>query len=138
MFNKLKRNIQKLYSAFLKTYSSTRFLIIIFGICLILISISVFFDINQNEGLITIRTIFASIIGFLIEISSSKVICNDRTTIIRNYIVGSVSLLIVFILILDIIYYVSPINPSLMLLRNTLFSCVGFLISCSKYCESDH
>lgn len=137
MFKFIKSNLKKVIGAFLNTYSSTKFLLIIFGICLILISLSIFTEINDNESLVTARTVFSAIIGFLIEISSKKIICNDKTTIIRNYVVGGVSLLIMVILVLSIIYNVSSINPSLQLLRNTLFSCVGFLISCSKSCESD-
>lgn len=129
--------ISKLSKNFFSSmYISSKFLFIIATFSLFLISCSVFIpNLDATDNLVTIRTVFSSITGWILESSSRKIICNDRDLLVRNYIVGSFATIILFVLALSIYFSADVNNPSLLLLKNTLFSSVGFLISSSQSCE---
>lgn len=100
------------------------------------IIISVFdTSLDDYGNLVIIRTVFSSIIGFLLESSTqSKAVCTGKVADFRNLTVGIVSIIITIVVIISYIYNFSSSNTSLILLKNILFSCVGFLISASGNC----
>lgn len=100
------------------------------------IIVSVFDNTLGEEGnLVIIRTIFSSIIGFLLESSTqNKTICNGKGADFRNITVGIVSIIITIVVISCYMLEIGNSNASLILLKNVLFSCVGFLISACSSC----
>ncbi|MGL5417720.1 MAG: hypothetical protein ACRDAU_18780 [Clostridium sp.] len=131
--SKLKESIMNLFS---KIYTTAKFLIIIGTICFVMIGISVFNpSLDANGNLVTIRTVFSSIVGCLLEQTSRKVSCTDTTLMFKNYCIGILGVSITLILGLTEIFGVDVNNPSIILLKNVLFSCIGFLISGTKECE---
>ena len=52
----------------------------------------------------------------------------------RNLIVGIVSIAIFIVVIITYVYGINSNNPSLILLKSVLSSCIGFLISACKDC----
>lgn len=130
----------------------SKFLVIVFFICLIPICISSFETQMSSQGnMITIRTMFSSILGYIIEnISNNKNKKDegkqedrqdDRSEPqeenkiqieLRVLIVGHILLFITISLIVGAIVNVEQSNQSLVLLKNTVFACIGFLISATK------
>ena len=112
---------------------------VIFIICMlsfISIIVSVFDNNLEASGnLASIRSTFSSIIGLLLEDNTkSKIVCNDKNMFFRNLVVGIISIVIVMVVIICYIYNIDTNNSSLILLKNVLASCIGFLISASKDC----
>lgn len=133
IFGILKNKISKM---FLDVYITSKMLLIIGFLCFIIITISAFdSNLDATGNVVTIRTLFSSIIGFILENESRKILCEDTFVMIKNYTTGLLSIAIVLILGATIIFSIDVNNPSLILLKNVLFSCVGFLISTSKECE---
>lgn len=90
---------------------------------------------DATGNLVIIRTVFSSIIGFLLESSTkSSMVCSDKSMGVRNLVVGIISIAITVVIIICYIIDTDPNNPSLILLKNILFSCIGFLISAGKDC----
>lgn len=111
-------------------------LLVIGFLCFVIIAVSAFDpNLDATGNVVTVRTLFSSIIGFVLESSSRKVLCDDTFVMLKNYTTGLLSIAIVLILGATIVFSVDVNNPSLILLKNILFSCVGFLISTSKECE---
>lgn len=119
-------------------YISYKVLIIICMITFGAIVFSVFnVGVDDSPNLIIIRTVFASIIGFLLEnTTKNAVICNDKVMFFRNTVVGVISITITIVVIVCYIYNIDASNHSLILLKDILFSCIGFLISASEACGS--
>lgn len=117
-------------------YITYKILFIISMLSFLLIIFSVFNPSLENmENLVIIRTIFSSIIGFLLEAcTQNKMICNDKIMFFRNLVVGIMSITITIVVIICYIYIIDIDNGSLILLKDILFSCIGFLISASKNC----
>ncbi|WP_297630370.1 hypothetical protein [uncultured Clostridium sp.] len=127
------RHLKKLIS---ESYITSRFLLLIGGIAFIMIGISVFkSDLDANGNLATIRTAFSSIIGFVLEKTSRKMICTETSIMLKNYCVGILCISMILIIGLSVIFEINMNNPSLILFKNLLFSGIGFLISSTKECE---
>lgn len=120
-----------------KNYITSKVLVIICMICFIAIIISVFDeDLEATGNLIIIRNVFSSVVGYMLESSTkSEFLCADQNSFIRNLVVSTISIITTLVIILCYIYGINPDNPSLILLKNILFSCIGFLISASKSCS---
>ncbi|MEG0666980.1 MAG: hypothetical protein RR460_00040 [Clostridium sp.] len=127
----------KICSHWCKIHLSTKFIFILCIMCLISLNVSIFVgNVDTVNNMMTIRSAFASIIGYILEDSSKKILtCGDNFLLIRNFTVGIIAISILFTLILCICYDINNNTPSLVLLRSTLFSCIGFLISSSKDCN---
>lgn len=133
MIKELLINFKKNFS---KIYISSKFLFIIAFFSFLMISISIFIpNLTAMDNVVTIRTVFSSIIGWILESTSREMLCNDKSLLLRNYVIGLLALSILMLLGLSIYFSINVNNPSLILLKNTLFSAVGFLISSSKNCE---
>ncbi len=117
-------------------YITYKILFIIAMLSFGLIIFSVFNpDFKSVDNLVAIRTIFSSIIGFLLEnCSQNKTNCNEKIMFFRNLVVGIISITITIVIMVAYIYTVDIDNESMILLKNILFSCIGFLISASKNC----
>lgn len=127
------RHLKKLIS---ESYITSRFLLLIGGVAFIMIGISVFkSDLDANGNLATIRTAFSSIIGFVLEKTSRKMICTETSIMLKNYCVGILCISMILIIGLSVIFEINMNNPSLILFKNLLFSGIGFLISSTKECE---
>lgn len=117
-------------------YITSKFLLFLATVCLIIIGTSIFIpNLDATGNLVTIRTLFSSIIGCILETTSRRLSCKDNIMLLKNYCIGILSICILSILILSVIFNINVNNPSLLLLKNILFSCVGFLISSTKECE---
>lgn len=136
MKDNLKDFIRQLKELISKSYITSRFLLLIGGIAFIMIGISVFnSDLDANGNLATIRTAFSSIIGFVLEKTSRKMICTETSIMLKNYCVGILCISMILIIGLSVIFEINMNNPSLILFKNLLFSGIGFLISSTKECE---
>lgn len=132
----IKNLLNKLGAFFSKLYISSKFLLIIGSLCFLIISGSVFVpELDASGNIVTIRTLFSAIVGFILENTSKKVLCTDHFLILKNYCVGSLAVATTIILAGSIFFSVDVNNPSLILLKNLMFSTVGFLISSSKECQ---
>lgn len=127
---------EKTKKIFVDVYITSKFLFIIGIISFILIAISSFdTNLDANGNLVTIRTLFSSLVGFLLEKTTRNMSCDDTFLILKNYFIGGLALATVIILGISMFFVTNNNNPSLILLKNLLFSSVGFLISSSKDCE---
>lgn len=134
--NRIKKILEVIKGRWKPIYITYKILFTICMLSFFTIIVSVFDpNLDATGNLVIIRTAFSSIIGFLLESSTKTVmICNDKSTTFRNTVVGIVSILITIVIIICYVYEIDPDNPSLILLKNVLFSCIGFLISASKDC----
>lgn len=132
----LKKLKDSIKSSFKGVYISSVFLFVISIICFIVIGYSIFIPgLDATGNLVTIRTLFSSVIGFILETSTRKFSCNDSFIKLKNYFIGSLAILIIVLIALATVFSINVNNPSLILLKNLAFSCVGFLISATKDCE---
>lgn len=121
--------------SFKDVYITSKFLFMICIICFVIICCSIFIPgLNANENLATIRTLFSSVIGFILETSIRKIPCDDTFINLKNYFIGILAISIIILLPVSSKVPISD-TPSLILLKNIVFSCVGFLISGTKNCE---
>ncbi|MGL4848454.1 MAG: hypothetical protein ACRC28_05935 [Clostridium sp.] len=133
LMTNIQRNISKVFS---RVYTTAKFLAIVGALCFIMIAISVFDpNLDASGNLVTIRTVFSSIVGCLLEQTSRKVLCTDTTVMFKNYCIGILAVSITLLLGLTEVFGVDVNNPSIILLKNVLFSSIGFLISGTKDCE---
>lgn len=148
-----------------------KFLLIVFIICFIPICLSSYdLGIDPEGNMITIRTIFSSIMGYIIENVSSRsgkemdplkeankkqeddekevpkmkeeykkqledgqYECDEACELeARVLIIGHLLLCIIVVLVIGALFDINQSNQSLILLKNTAFACVGFLISATK------
>lgn len=134
--NKIKEELKRIISYFNSSYISTRFLIVICLLCFTIIIVSIFIPIdNTNSNFDTIRFVFSSIMGYLLENVSHKISCKDESLHFRNFFLGFISLLIVLILLISLLLNVNLMNPSITLIINVLLSCIVFLIASSRKCN---
>lgn len=139
MIDVLKKFIKALMNMISKSYVTSKFLILIGGIAFLMIGISVFVpNLDATGNLATIRTIFSSIIGFILEKTSRRVLCTETSIMLKNYCVGFLAVAVILIIGFSVLFSVDMNNSSLILLKNLLFSCVGFLISSTKECEYEN
>lgn len=141
----------------------SKFLIVVFFICFVPICLTSLGIGNSSLGnVITIRTMFSSILGYIIEnicthedknnneeiikkaIESTEIITETQedeimfknegkpTLEIRVIIIGHVLLCIIVTLIIGMFFEIQQSNESLVLLKNTGFACIGFLISATR------
>ncbi|MGL5646411.1 MAG: hypothetical protein ACRDDY_01055 [Clostridium sp.] len=140
MIEKLKEIGEKLRGnvviVFSKVYTTAKFLAIVGILCFIMIAISIFdSNLDASGNLVTIRTVFSSIVGCLLEQTSRKALCTDTAVMFKNYCIGILAISITLLLGLTEVFEVDVNNPSIILLKNVLFSSIGFLISGTKECE---
>lgn len=134
---RLKEALKDFKERWSQNYIANKVLFIICMICFLTILISVFDkDLDATGNLVIIRTVFSSVVGFMLESSTrSEFICYDKSSFIRNLVISTISIITTLVVILCYIYGINSNNPSLILLTNILFSCIGFLISASKFCS---
>ena len=132
----VKTIIKSAWKKWKSIYVTYKVIFILCILSLISIVVSVFDNnLDATNNLAIIRSTFSSIIGFLLEDSTiNKSTCTSRTMFFRNLIVGIVSIVIFIVVIITYIYGIDSNNPSLILLKSVLSSCIGFLISACKDC----
>ncbi|ATD55124.1 hypothetical protein [Clostridium chauvoei] len=132
----MKKIFLKFLGYWKSTYISFKMLSLLCFASMISIIVSVFNnDLDANGNLVIIRHTFSSIIGYFLENTTKKVfVCTDKVIILRNLIVGIIALIILFVVIFACIFDTNVNNPFLILLKNVLCSCIGFLISASENC----
>lgn len=171
-FKYLKLRFKHMLSLAKSIEVDSKFLILTFFICLIPICIASFTsELNSHGNLITIRTMFSSVLGYIIEnisaidkknkppkediikqietniksdieadnnqeISSVPLKSPKQKTLqqkdIRILIMGHVLIFLTLCIIIGAITNVDQNNQSLILLKNTAFASIGFLISSTK------
>lgn len=112
---------------------SCKFLIIIGAITLGATCLSIFdTNLDATGNLVTIRTVFSSIVGYILEKSTRT--CKVDKALLKNkvLIVGSMSVVFTVVVLLSYLFDINVNNPSLILIKNLLSSSIGFLISSSN------
>lgn len=112
---------------------SCKFLMIIGAITLGATCVSIFdANLDATGNLVTIRTVFSSIAGYILEKSTRT--CKVDKSLLKNkvLIVGSMSVIFTIVVLLSYLFDINVNNPSLILIKNLLYSTVGFLISSSN------
>ncbi|WP_195937837.1 hypothetical protein [Romboutsia sp. 1001713B170131_170501_G6] len=118
---------------FLTLGLACKYLIILGVMCIIIICISIFNPHLDGAGnMVTIRNSFSSIVGYILERKTK--ICNSDKKLLKTKVVlvGTIAIICLSVIIGSYIFGIDANNPSLMLLKNLLFSCIGFLTGASK------
>lgn len=118
---------------------SCKFLILICVICLPVIALSIFNPyLDANGNLVTIRTLFSSIIGYILEKSTNSECVDKKSYKNKTLIVGILALTCTIIILLSYIFNSNINNPSLIMIKNLAFSAIGYLTSASnsKFCKN--
>lgn len=126
----IKQFTNYIYNFFKELELNFKFLILLGLIAFSILSISIFdHSLDATGNLVTIRTCFSSIIGYILEKSISY--CNPDYKALKNktLLVGVFSIITMIVIILAYIFNVPVDNPSLILFKNLLFSSIGFLTS---------
>ncbi|MGL4990123.1 MAG: hypothetical protein ACRC57_02995 [Sarcina sp.] len=94
MREKIKKSIlnikEKAKGLFTNVYITSKFLFAIGIISFIIIAISSFdTDLDANGNLVTIRTLFSSLVGFLLEKTTRNMSCDDTFLVLKNYFIGA-------------------------------------------------
>lgn len=89
-------------------------------------------ELDATGNLVTIRTIFSSIAGYILEESTKT--CSSNSRLLKNKIllVGTFAIIALIVITASYIIDIDVNNASLILIKNLLFSSIGFLISASK------
>ncbi|MGL5381192.1 hypothetical protein [Clostridium sp.] len=112
---------------------SCKFLMVIGTITLGATCLSIFdTNLDATGNLVTIRTVFSSIVGYILEKSTRT--CKVDKLLLKNkvLIVGSMSVIFTIVVLFSYLLDINVNNPSLILIKNLLYSSVGFLISSSN------
>lgn len=110
-----------------------KYLIVLGIISFVVVCISIFHpQLDATGNLVTIRTAFSSIAGYILEKSTKT--CSSNPKLLKNKIllVGTFSIVALIVIIGAYIINIDVNNPSLILIKNLLFSSIGFLTSASK------
>ena len=133
----IKKFVKKIYDEFKDFYDELdiicKYLIPLGILYFFVVCISVFNSgLDEKEHFVTIRLIFSSISGYILEKSTKT--CTSNPKLLKNKIllVGSFSVISTIVIILACIVDVSVDNQSLLLIKNLLFSSIGFLTSASN------
>ncbi|MGL4912271.1 MAG: hypothetical protein ACRC3Y_07540 [Romboutsia sp.] len=128
----IKKYMISIYNFFNELELCCRFLTIIAVISFFVISISILnHNLDATGNLVTIRTAFSSIIGYILEKSTSSCNPDAKALKIKTLLVGSFSILSMIVIILSYVFNIPVDNPSLILFKNLFFSSIGFLTSSS-------
>lgn len=110
-----------------------RYLIILGIISFLVVCISIFHPhLDATGNLVTIRTAFSSIAGYILEKSTKTCSSNPRLLKNKVLLVGTFSIIALIVITAAYIINIDVNNPSLILIKNLLFSSIGFLTSASK------
>ena len=117
-------------------YPSLKFLYVILFILVSAIGWSVF-DKNlvSNDNMVVLRAAFSSILGYMLEASTSKIVCEDKCVKMKCRIVGGVAVWCCIVILIAHTIDLTTDNSSLILIKNTLLAAIGFLISSAKACS---
>lgn len=133
----IKKFAKKIYDEFKDFYDELdiicKYLIPLGILYFFVVCISVFNSgLDEKEHFVTIRLIFSSISGYILEKSTKT--CTSNPKLLKNKIllVGSFSVISTIVIILACILDVSVDNQSLLIIKNLLFSSIGFLTSASN------
>lgn len=110
-----------------------RYLLVIGLISFLVVCISVFdLHLDANGNLVTIRAIFSSIAGYILEKSTKT--CNSNPKLLKTKVllVGNFAIMALLVIISAYFFKINVNNPSLILIKNLLFSSIGFLTSTNK------
>lgn len=130
--NKEKKILKYLKNFLKEIGTGCRFLMIILILSLPIICLSIFDNsLDATGNLVTLRTIFSSITGYILEKSTCDVNCENTFIKNKTVIVGIFAIISTLVVILAYFLDSNVNNPSLILIKNLLFSSVGFLISAS-------
>ena len=116
-------------------YPSVKFLYVILFILISAIGYSAF-DNNlvSNDNMVVLRAAFSSILGYMLEAGTSKIICEDKCVKLKCRIVGGMAIWCCMIVLIAHIMNLNTDNSSLIVIKNTLLATIGFLISTAKAC----
>ena len=135
---KNRYGFKRFKQTFLNLYVSLKFIYLILVVLLFTIVLSVFIpSLSLNDNIVAVRASFSSIIGYLLESTTSKISANNRFLLYKNTTVGMLSLLCAIIITIALFLDIESNNASLILIKNTLLSSISFLICSVKRCVSN-
>ena len=110
-----------------------KYLIILGLISFVVVCISIFdTELDATGNLVTIRTAFSSIAGYILERSTNTCTSSPKLLKTKVLVVGTFAVMAMIVTICAYVLDINVNNPSLILIKNLLFSSIGFLTSASK------
>ncbi|MEG2787579.1 MAG: hypothetical protein RR942_07130 [Romboutsia sp.] len=133
----LRKGIQFALTEFKELFDNLgivcKYLTVLGIISLSVVCISIFHpELDATGNLVTIRTAFSSIAGYILEKSTKNCTSNQRLLKNKILLVGSFAVIAMLITTIAYVFNIDVNNPSLILIKNLLFSSIGFLTSASK------
>lgn len=110
-----------------------KYLIILGLISFLVVCMSIFdTELDATGNLVTIRTAFSSIAGYILERSTKTCTSSPKLLKTKVLVVGTFAVMAMIVTICAYVLDINVNNPSLILIKNLLFSSIGFLTSASK------
>lgn len=110
-----------------------KYLIILGLISFVVVCISIFdTELDATGNLVTIRTAFSSIAGYILERSTKTCTSSPKLLKTKVLVVGTFAVMAMIVTICAYVLDINVNNLSLILIKNLLFSSIGFLTSASK------
>ena len=130
---KIKNAFNKIKGFFDKLGIVCKYLIILGIISFLVVCISIFdTELDATGNLVTIRKAFSAIVGYTLEISTKTCTSSPNLLRIKVLIVGNFAIIAMIVIIFAYMFNINVNNPSLILIKDLLFSSIGFLTSASK------
>lgn len=129
----LKTIILSLKNFFHGLNLNCRFLALLLTLAFPIICLSIFdHELDANGSLVAVRTAFSTIIGYLLQKSTSTITTDSKLLKNKTIIVGVLAIVSLIIVSFSYIFDTNINNPSLALIKNLLFSSIGFLTSATS------
>lgn len=128
-----KKSLNQIQEVFINLETNCKFLIILIVITFPVICLSIFNpNLDATGNLVTIRTSFSTLVGYILQKSTCTI--NSESKIFQNktILVGLIAIVSLVVVIFSYIFSIDVNNPSLILIKNLLFSSIGFLTSSTK------
>ncbi len=137
VINMIKRGIKIILDEIKKFFNelgiACKYLIILALISFLVVCISIFdTELDATGNLVTIRTAFSSIAGYILERSTKTCTSSPKLLKTKILVVGTFAVMAMIVTICAYVVDINVNNPSLILIKNLLFSSIGFLTSASK------
>lgn len=128
----LKNPFSKLKEIFSTSETNCKFLMILILIAFPIICLSIFDPyLDATGNLVTIRTAFSTLIGYILQKSTSTISTDNKLFQQKTIFVGIIAMCSLVVVIFSYLLDTEVNNPSLILIKNLLFSSIGFLTSAS-------
>lgn len=131
--NILRKSYSYLKKLFLDLELNFKCLIILIFIAFPVICLSIFDPyLDATGNLVTIRTAFSTLIGYVLQKSTATITTDIKSFQTKIVFVGIIAAISLIVVSLSYLFEIDVNNPSLILIKNLLFSSIGFLTSASS------